>query len=89
MGGAIGLSIVTSVLNSKVRTDLSQFLTPDQVEGLLQTASILTGFSPDAQLKIQSVFAEGYNIQFKILAGLAAAQLPASLVMWQKKQILV
>lgn len=89
MGGAIGLAIVTTVLNSFVRSNLSKFLTPEEVEGLLQTASSLDKFPTDIQHVIQGVFAQGYNTQFKILAGLAAAQIPSSLIMWQKKQIVL
>ena len=89
MGGAVGLAIVTSILNSSVSSNLSEFLTPQQVQSLLDTSSALAGFPPDIQAKIQSAFADGYNTQLKVLAGLAAAQLPSSLIMWQKKQIVV
>lgn len=89
MGGAIGLAIVTSILNSSVGAGLLRFLTPEQVNTLFQTPSVLVDFSPETQDIVRRVFAQGYNTQFKILAGLAAAQLPASLIMWQKDQIRV
>ncbi|KAL8724486.1 MAG: hypothetical protein Q9166_007920 [cf. Caloplaca sp. 2 TL-2023] len=89
MGGAIGLAIVTSVLNSYVGSGLLAMLTPEQVKILLQTTSAITSLPVDVQDGVQQVFAKGYNIQFKILACFAAAQIPSSLIMWKKKQIVV
>lgn len=89
MGAAIGLGIVTSVLNNFVSSRLSHFLSPSEVGNLLQTSAAISQFNPEQQSMIRSVFAEGYNLQMRILIGFAAAQLPASLVMWQKKQIVV
>lgn len=80
---------MTTAPDSVVRSNLSKFLTPEEVEGLLQTASALDEFPADVQLMIQDIFAQGYNIQFKILAGLGAAQIPPSLIMWQKKHIVL
>lgn len=89
MGAAIGLGIVTSVLNNFVTSRLSYFLSPSEVNTILQTSAAISKFYPEQQDMIRSVFAEGYNLQMRILIGFAAAQLPASLVMWQKKQIVV
>lgn len=89
MGGALGLAITTSVLNSYVSSHLSHFLTPAQVNSLLQISAALADLKPELQLLVKSVFAEGYNIQMKILCGLAAAQIPGSLIMWQKEQIVL
>ena len=90
MGGVIGLAIVTAALNSSVRSKLAVFLSPAQIDELLRSAgSVSASFSGAMSAEIRAVFAEGYNLQMKILAGLAAAQIPSSLVMWQKKQIVV
>ena len=89
MGGAIGLAIVTSVLNSHVQSGLPDFLTQDQVNMLLQRSGTIVEFPPQVQEMIKLVFAQGYNNQMKVLIGFAAAQIPGSLIMWQKKQIVV
>ncbi len=89
MGGAIGLAIVTNVLNSYVRSGLLEVLSVEQVAALLETGSAIKNLPPDVQTTVQRVFAQGYNIQLKILSGFAAAQIPSSLLMWQKKQIVV
>ena len=89
MGAAIGLAITTTVLNGYVRSRLLGFLSSDQVGALLATSASVSSFPLEVQEKIRNVFGQGYNIDMKILIGLAAAQLPASLVMWQKKPIMV
>ena len=89
MGAAIGLAVVTSVLDGFVRSRLSVFLSAEQVGALLQTSTVMNTFTSEQQEKIRAIFGQGYNIQMRILIGLAAAQLPSSLLMWQKKQIVV
>lgn len=89
MGGAIGLAIVTTVFNTKVRPQLADFLSREQAEALLRSAEAIKLFAPEQQEVIKSTFADAYNVQMKILAGFAAAQIPSSILMWQKKQIVV
>ena len=89
MGAAVGLAITTTVLNSYVRSRLSGFLSRKEIELLLETSASVSSLPMEVQHSIRSVFGHGYNIQMRILIGLAAAQLPASAVMWQKKQIVV
>ena len=89
IGGVIGLAIVTACYKSYVLSHLSQFLTEKQTSDLFQSAEIISSFTPQLQNQIKKVFASGYNLQFKILIAFAAAQIPSSLLMWQKKQIVV
>lgn len=89
MGGAIGLAVVTTVFNTQVRPELAGFLSREQAEALLRSAEAIKAFPPETQEIIKSTFADAYNLQMKILAGFAAAQIPSSFIMWQKKQIVV
>ena len=89
MGGVIGLAIVTAASNSLVGSKLRDILPSAQVEELLRSAATISSISEGTQVKVRMVFAEGYGLQMKILAGLAAAQIPSSLLMWQKEQIRV
>lgn len=89
MGGAIGLAIVTAVFNSHVRSSLRAVLSAEQIAALLQSSSAVVDLPPNIQAHVRGIFAVGYNIQFKILAGFAAAQIPSSIFMWQKRQIVV
>lgn len=89
MGGAVGLAVVTTVFNSHVRPTLAGFLSREQAEALLKSADAVKMLAPETQEIVKNAFASGYNLQMKILAGFAAAQIPSSILMWQKKQILV
>jgi hypothetical protein len=89
MGGAIGLAIVTTAFNGLVRGRLGDQLAPGQLEQLLQFPGNIASLPPSVQEAIRVAFADGYALQAKILCGLAAGQIPASFLMWQKKQILV
>ena len=89
MGGVIGLAIVTAAYKGYVLSHLSQFVTPQERDSLLQSTKALLTLSPEVQDHVRAIFAAGYNLQFRILIAFAAAQIPSSLLMWQKKQIVV
>lgn len=89
MGGAIGLAIVTTAYNNLMTNNLGGLLTHNELAALLQTPATITSFPEAVQVSIRAAFGESYNLQMAILSGLAAGQIPASLLMWQKNQIIV
>jgi hypothetical protein len=89
MGSAIGLSIVNTVMHSVLRSRLILILTTEQLDKVLDSAQAIVGLPAAVREEVVLKFAEGYNIQMKILAGLAAGQIIGTLVMWKKKQIKV
>lgn len=88
MGTAISLGIVFSVLNNFAASRLSHIFSPSKASTILQTSAAISQFS-EQQIIIRSIFAEGYILQMRIVIGFGVAQLPASLLMWQKQQIVV
>lgn len=89
MGGAIGLAIITTAFNSLITSRLGEFLSESQLIQLLKAPTTITSLSQDRQEVVRLTFADGYKLQLRILCGLAAGQIPASLLMWQKQQITV
>ena len=89
MGGAIGLAIVTSYMNSWLTSGLSPILSPDQLGTLLESTDSINTFQPELQTAVRTVFAQGFNEQFKIVIAFTVAQFPATLLLWQKKGIRV
>ena len=87
MGGAIGAAIATSVLNSFVKSELSSVLSQEQLAAVLDSTGAIGGLPSPVVGTVRSVFGQGYNLQMKILAGFAAAQVPSALLMWRKEQI--
>ncbi|KAM0149208.1 hypothetical protein ACHAPG_009552 [Botrytis cinerea] len=89
LGGVLGIAIATAAYKSNIISNLDKILTKEQRLLILESTSMIKTFDPDVQLQIRSIFAEGYNLQFRILVAFAAAQIPSSLLMWQEKQIVV
>lgn len=85
MGGAVGLAIVTTVFDGVVRPKLEHILSLAQLRALLQSTAVIEKFQPELQSRVRSIFAEGFNMQMRIMIGFGAAQIPAALLMWRKK----
>lgn len=89
MGGAIGLATATGVLNSYIRSHLAQILSPAQINTLLRTTDAFRELAPELKDSVRMIFARGYNLQIQVMIGFAAAQLPVSLLMWKRTNIVV
>lgn len=89
MGGVIFLAIVTTVFNSHVRSHLGEYVTPDQINTILQSVQTISTYPPETQDAIRAIFSEGYRLQMYILVGCAGAQVLVAFLMWRKKQIVV
>lgn len=89
MGGAIGLAIVTSYMNSWLNTGLAPILSPEQLAALLQSADSIGTLPPAVQTAVRTVFAQGFNMQFKIAIAFTLAQFPATALMWTKEGLYI
>jgi hypothetical protein len=89
MGGAITLAIINTVRNDFLKSSLKEVLKPEQISTLLGFSHPSSNLDPATQQVVGRKLAEGYNLQTKILAGMAGVQLLSSFLMWQKKQIKV
>jgi hypothetical protein len=89
MGAAVGVSIVTCVLNSHVRSALSPLMSSEQLHAVMENPRSAAQLPAAIAEATRLAFAEGYNLQMRVLMGFAIAQLPAALLMWQKEQIRV
>lgn len=89
MGGVIGLAITITVMNSYLKSNLIDFLSPTEIATLLQTTQASAALPPALREVVTGVFASGYNLQIRIMIGFSAAQIPTTMLMWQKKHILL
>ncbi|KAI9650185.1 hypothetical protein NHQ30_000198 [Ciborinia camelliae] len=89
MGGAVGLAVVTTVLNNYIQSHLTGVLTPEQLDTFLKTTSLLAELPPSTVDIVRRVYSNGFNAQMRVAIGFAAAQIPAALLMWRRKQIIV
>lgn len=84
MGSAIFLAIATSVFNGYIKSGLTGVVDTSDLASL---GKYLGSLPAQTQEQIKVVLAEGYNRQMFVLCGAAAAQFPAALLLWKKKQI--
>lgn len=84
MGSAFGLAITTSVFNGYTASHLRQLGLANAGSGL-SPAQILN-LPAEMQVDVRTTLSEGYNRQMIVLAALSAAQFPAAVLMWRKKQ---
>ncbi|KAI1638591.1 putative multidrug resistance protein fnx1 [Biscogniauxia mediterranea] len=86
VGSSMVLAIATSVFNSYARPRLEELLGVSDPDSLIP---ILPTLAQALQEQARYTLAEGYNRQTLVLCVSAALQIPASLLMWKKKQLTV
>lgn len=85
IGSSMVLAIATSVFNSYTRSRLQ-----DLGAGDPDSIVLILGTLPKAiQDQVRYTLAEGYSRQILVLCVSAALQVPASLLMWKKKALVV
>lgn len=87
IGSAIILSVSTSVFNGYARPQLQSLLGVSDSDTLLHSGSALASLPLNLQEDVKYTLAEAYNRQILVLCVSAALQIPATLLMWKKKQV--
>lgn len=82
-GGALGLALASAVMNSYLTSHLSQSIGPEHLGAVLQSTDAITGFPMDLQKLILERFAEGYDLQMKILTGFGGLQVLCVGLLWR------
>ncbi|KAL3448147.1 major facilitator superfamily domain-containing protein [Aspergillus insuetus] len=82
MGSTIGLSIGSALLNSHLKSHLAPpVLSTAQLESLLQNVRVIFTFPPEQQQVTRDAFSTAFELQLKVVIGLAAALFPSILLM--------
>lgn len=84
LGGEIGLGICSNVLANKVKTNLLFVLPSKRLNAILLSFQSIEALEPAAQVIVQTVHAEGYNLQMRVLISITAAGILATLMMWKR-----
>ncbi|KAF2681632.1 MFS general substrate transporter [Lentithecium fluviatile CBS 122367] len=82
MGGAVGLSIINTVMHGYLKPSLHDTLSKVELDAVLKSAQALAALSPDHKEVTREVLLAGYNLQMKILPELVAIQILGSALMW-------
>lgn len=84
-GGALGLALASAVMNSYLTSHLSQEIGSEYLAAVLQSTEAIKEFPIGMQRLVLEKFAEGYNLQMKILAGFAGLQVLCVGLLWRGK----
>ncbi len=76
-------------MNSFLNSRLSGVIGAEHLSAVLKTTAAIRDFPPEVQSLVLTAFAEGYNLQMKIMTGFAGMQVLAVGMLWQNKQIAV
>lgn len=88
MGGVIVLAIATSVFNSYCTPQLTGYMARyDVTKDVIFSAKGINVLSNMDQGAVRVILARGFNRQMIVLSAFAAAQIPATLLLWRKKPI--
>lgn len=89
LGGALLLAIVTAVMNSELKHTLSKLLSAQELSQVFRTVDAIQRLAEPLRTAVKDTFLKGYNMQLRILVGIAAAEVPATLMMWQKENVII
>ncbi|KAJ5936551.1 hypothetical protein N7466_003001 [Penicillium verhagenii] len=84
LGGALGLAIASNILYGRLESHLSDKLTPEQVNEVLQRAGDMGSLPENVQKAAISVFTGSYTLQFQAMIAFSSAQIPASLLLFRR-----
>ena len=84
LGGTIGLSIATIVLNNKLSTCLDGVLDPVRVKSLEQSLNNILTLNPNDQDLVAQAYTDAFNSQMRICTYLSAVALLAAIATYQK-----
>ncbi|KAL8785687.1 MAG: hypothetical protein Q9213_003246 [Squamulea squamosa] len=85
MGGSVGISICTNILNSHVKDGLRGNLAKQYIDGLLASASTIVKIPKAQHSLVQRVYSEGYKQQAIALTAFSGAALLMVFLMWERK----
>ena len=84
LGGSIGLSMATIVLNNKLSTGLAGILDPARIKSLEQSLNNISTLNPSDQALVVQTYTDAFNAQMRICTYLSAVALLAAIATYQK-----
>ncbi|KAL6233128.1 hypothetical protein BDW75DRAFT_252196 [Aspergillus navahoensis] len=84
LGGAVGLSVATNLLNNTVQDRLQGQVGPDVLHNIMKNVSSMAMLSESTQTLVKEAFASGYQRQLLMLLGFCAAEILTLGIMWER-----
>jgi len=83
-GGVIGLVICRVTQQSYLRRHLPQIVTLDATETIVSSIAAISHLAPETAANVRRAYGEASNMQWRILAYIAAANLLIALFSWRR-----
>ncbi|KAJ5107837.1 hypothetical protein N7456_004512 [Penicillium angulare] len=87
LGGVLGISAATTILNYYLRSRLTGNLQPQELAAVLKTSESIQYLTIEAQEHVRDVYAMAYSMQMKLAGAFSAAQLLAVGMIWKRDNI--
>ncbi|CAD6574931.1 MAG: hypothetical protein ASARMPRED_006995 [Alectoria sarmentosa] len=84
-GGTLGLALASAVMNSYLASHLFHSTGSEYLAAVVQSTEVIKWFPLDVQRLVQEKFAEGYDLQIRILAAFAGLQVLCVGLLWRGK----
>lgn len=85
LGGVVGIAVAQVVLSSTIRADLPSFLTPEQVEAILESAASISKLEPEQIREVQRVYGGAFNKQTRMVMYFAVASLAVACFAFRRR----
>ncbi|KAK8119738.1 efflux pump antibiotic resistance protein [Apiospora kogelbergensis] len=89
LGGAVVLSTATAVGNSWIRSVLAGILSPEQLMSLFRSTETINSLEHQLQDEVRGHFVQSFNLQMRVVLGVAVAAFLSATMMWKHPQIRV
>ncbi|KAJ5920989.1 hypothetical protein N7466_009315 [Penicillium verhagenii] len=83
LGGALGTSIATNILNTTAKSRLATEISAETLSRILKDVSLVKTLSSADQLLVQAAFGEGFKRQLAMMLGFCAAEVIAVAMMME------
>lgn len=80
---------MTATMENYLRKHLASLVSPELLNTVLKSTAVIHELPVGLKAKLVRVFADGYTLQMKIIAGLSAAQILAIGLIWSNPQLSV
>ena len=84
LGGSIGLSMATIILNNKLSTGLAGVLDPARIKSLEQSLNNISTLKPTDQALVAQTYTDAFNAQMRVCTYLSVVALVAAIATYQK-----
>ena len=81
LGSAVGLGLVTAVLDNGLHGRLGAILSSGEVTKVLESVEAVQSLPVSVQSGVEAAFEACFSLEWQALLGLVCAQIPAALMM--------